>query len=171
MKSYFSFNGNYRTDLTKREVAARIDELLRSKSRFLFFAVRQYFGTVSENEFTLTRQKFDWWGMMSSRLKGRILHADRTIIHTKITIPWVIVTIFLFITLTAVFAILKADEMTVNGEVRQADFSLKAMMVLLLFVFPAFMIFAISILPAKLMERKLIKLLNLQELHDRENRP
>ena len=170
MKSYFSFNGNYRTDLTKREVAARIDELLRSKSRFLFFAVRQYFGTVSENEFTLTRQKFDWWGMMSSRLKGRILHADGTIIHTKITIPWVIVTIFLLVTLTAAFAILKANEMTVNGEVRQVDFSLKATMVLLVFAFPAFMIFAISILPAKLMERKLIKLLNLQELPDVEHR-
>jgi hypothetical protein len=170
MKSPFRFSNKYRSDLAKDEVCSRIDHLLKSKSRFLFFNVHRSFGGVSENEFTLTRQKFDWWGMMSSRLKGRVFNGDGTIVHTRITIPWVIVTIFLFVTLTAVFAILKADEMTVNGEVRQADFSLKAMMVLLVFAFPAFMIFAISILPAKLMERKLIKLLNLQELHDLENR-
>ena len=60
--------------------------------------------------------------------------------------------------------------MTVNGAIRQADFSLKAMMVLLVFVFPACMIFAIAILPAKLIERKIIKLLNLEKLHNLDNR-
>jgi hypothetical protein len=169
MKSLFWFSNKYRSHLEREEVFARIDDLLKSKSKFLFFSVHQYFGSVSENGFTLTRQKFDWWGMMSSRLEGRVSNGDGTIIHTQITIPWVIVTIFLFVTLTALFAILKADEMTVNGEIRQADFSLKAMMVLLLFVFPACMIFAIAILPAKLIERKIIKLLDLEKVHDLEN--
>lgn len=162
MKSLFSFRNKYRSNLGKDEVFTRIDHLLKSKSKFLFFSVHQYFGAISENEFTLTRQKFDWWGMMSSRLKGRVFNGDGTIVHMRITIPWVIVIIFLFVTLTALFAILKADEMTVNGEIRQAYFSLKAMLVSLTFVLPACMIFAIAILPAKMMERKIVKLLNLQ---------
>lgn len=170
MKSPFRFSNKYRSDLAKDEVFARIDHLLMSKSKFLFFSVHQYFGVVSENEFTLTRRRFDWWGMMSSRLKGRVSKGDGTIVHTRITIPWAIVIVFLFVTLTALYAIIKADEMTVNGEIRQADFSLKVMMVLLVFVLPACMIFAISLLPAKLTERKIIKLLNLQELQELENR-
>lgn len=108
MNSLFSFTNKYRSDLEREEVFARIDDLLKSKSNFLFFNIHQYFGVVSENQFTLTRQKFDWWGMMSSRLKGRVFNQDGTIIHTRITIPWVIVTIFLFVTVTALFAILKA---------------------------------------------------------------
>ncbi|HEY8935794.1 MAG TPA: hypothetical protein VIM65_11260 [Cyclobacteriaceae bacterium] len=162
MNFLFSFTNKYRSDLEQEEVFARIDNLLKSKSKFLFFSIHQYFGAASENEFTLTRQKFDWWGMMSSRLKGRVFNEGGTVIRTRITIPWVIVAIFLFVTVTALFAILKADEMTVNGEIRQADFSLKALMVLLVFVFPACMIFTIAILPAKLIERKIVKLLELQ---------
>jgi hypothetical protein len=162
MNSLFSFTNKYRSDLGREEVLARINDLLQSESKFLFFSIHQYFGAVSEGEFTVTRQKFDWWGMMSSRLKGRVFNDGGTIIHTRITIPWVIVTIFLFVTVTALFAILKADEMTVNGEIRQADFSLKAMMVLFVFVFPSCMIFAIAILPAKLTERRIVKLLKLR---------
>ncbi len=138
MRFLFSFKNKYRTNLSEQDVYECINQLVETKSRFLFVSIHQYFGAVSEGEFTVTRQKFDWWGMMSSRLKGRVFNDGGTIIHTRITIPWVIVTIFLFVTVTALFAILKADEMTVNGEIRQADFSLKAMMVL--FVFPACMI-------------------------------
>jgi len=107
MNSRFSFTNKYRSDLTREEVLTRIDDLLRSKSKFLFFSRHQYFGEVSENEFTLIRQKFDWWGMMSSRLKGRMFNEGGTIIRTRITIPWAIVTIFLLVTVTALFAIVR----------------------------------------------------------------
>lgn len=60
---------------------------------------------------------------MSSRLKGRVLNENGTIVKTRITIPWLIVIMFLFVTLTSFSAILMADEITVNGEVRPARFS------------------------------------------------
>jgi hypothetical protein len=170
MKFFFLFTGKYRTDLSKEEVLKRIEQLLKTKSRFLFFEAHRTFDTVSYDKFTLTRQRFDWWGMMSSRLHGSVLNANGTIVHTRITVPSLIVTIFSFITLTSLFAILKSNEITVNGEIRQADFSLKAMMVLLGVVFPACMIFAVAILPAKFTERKIIKILNLEELHDVANK-
>jgi hypothetical protein len=166
MKSYFSFNSKYRTDLTSQEVFVAIDQLLGRKSRFLFFFAHQYFGTVTDSEFTLTRQRFDWWGIMSSRLKGRILNDNGTVVQTKVTIPWAIVTIFCFIIPTTLFSVITADEMTVNGEVTRADFFSKVMVASLVIAFPACMIFAISILPTKLMERKLIELLKLKEYRD-----
>jgi hypothetical protein len=170
MKFLFRFSAKYRTDLSKEEVLKRIEELLKTKSRFLFFEAHRTFGTVSYDKFTLTRQRFDWWGTMSSRLQGTILNGNGTIVHTRITVPWLIVTIFSFITLTSLFAILKTDELTFNGEIRHADFSLKAMMVLLGVVFPSCMIFAVAILPAKFTEHKIIKILNLEELHDVANK-
>jgi hypothetical protein len=166
MKFFFRFTGKYRTDLSKEEVLKRIEQLLNTKSRFLFFESHRTFGTVLYDKFTLTRQRFDWWGVMSSRLQGTILNGNGTIVHTRITVPWLIVVIFSFVTVTTLSVILKADELTFSGEIRQADFSLKAMMVVLGVVFPACMIFAVAILPAKFTEHKIIKILNLEELHD-----
>jgi hypothetical protein len=170
MKSLFRFTATYRTELEKEEVLKRIEQLLKTKSRFLFFQFHQYFGTVSGDKFTLSRQRFDWWGMMSSRLKGSVLNGNGTVVHTRITVPWLIVISFSFASLTAVFSILTADEMTVNGEVTEADFSLKAMMGFVVFVLPACVIFATAILPAKWTEHKIIKILNLVEHHDVPNR-
>lgn len=163
MKSLFRFSARYHTDLAEEEVSKHIDQLLQSKSKVLFFNIHQYFGTVSNNEFTITTQRFDWWGMICSRLKGRVLNENRTIVETRITIPWIVVTIFSFVNLTALSAILKADEITVNGEARPADLLFKLMMALIIFILPGCMIFAIAILPAKRIEQKLIKTLDLKE--------
>lgn len=143
IKFLFRFRATYRTDLATEEVSTRIEQLLEKKSGFLFFKPHQHFGAVSGNEFTLSRHRFDWWGMMS-RLKGRVLNENGTVVKTRITIPWLIVTMFLFVTLASLSAILMADEMTVNGEVRPASFLMKAMMVMFVFVFPACLIFTIA---------------------------
>lgn len=103
---------------------------------------------------------------MSSRLKGRVLNENGTVVKTRISIPWLIVIIFLFVTLASLSAIITADEMTVNGEVRPADFLMKSMMVLFVFILPACLIFAIGILPAKRIEHKLIDTLDLKEYRD-----
>jgi hypothetical protein len=166
MKSLFRFRATYRTDLATEEVSKRIEQLLQSKSRFLFFKFHEHFGAVSGNEFTLSGRRFDWWGMMGSRLKGRVLNENGTVVKTRITIPWLIVIIFLFVTLTSLSAILMADEITVNGEVRPANFLVKSMMVLLVFILPACLIFAIGILPAKRIEHKLIDTLDLKEYRE-----
>lgn len=163
VKLLFRFRTTYRTDLATEEVSKRIEQLLQSKSGFLFFKLHQHFGAVSGNEFTLSRHRFDWWGMMSSRLKGKILNENGTVVKIRITIPWLIVTMFLFVTLTSLSAILMADEITVNSEVRPADFLVKSMMVLFVFILPACLIFAIGILPAKKIEHKLIDTLNLKD--------
>ena len=73
---------------------------------------------------------------------------------------------FLFVTLTSLSAILMADEITVNGEVRPADFLMKSMIFFFVFILPACLIFAISILPAKKIEIKLIDTLALKEYRE-----
>ena len=166
MKILFRFCATYRTDLATEEVSKRIEQLLQHKSGFLFFKLHKHFGAVSGNAFTLSRHMFDWWGMMSSRLKGTVLNENGTVVKTRITIPWLIVTMFLFVTLASLSAILMADEITVNGEVRPADLLMKSMMVLFVFILPACLIFAIGILPAKRIEHKLIDTLDLKEYRD-----
>jgi hypothetical protein len=163
MKFPIRFTGRYRTDLTKDEVLARIHGLLNSESRLLFFNVYRYYGDVSENEFTIFRQRFDWWGMMSCRVKGTISNENGTVVQTRLTIPWAIVVVFVFITVTSLPVFLTADEITINGEARPADFSWRVIMFLLGFILPACMMCAIAILPAKFTERKLRKILNLEE--------
>ena len=103
---------------------------------------------------------------MGSRLKGRVLNENGTVVKTRITIPWLIVTMFLFVTLTSRSAILMPDEITVNGEVRPANFLMKSMMVLFVFILPACLIFAISTLPSKMIEHKLIDTLDLNEYRE-----
>lgn len=166
MKSFFRFKGKYRTDLTQEEVSARIEQLIQHKSKFLFFTFNQCFGNVYGSEFTLSRQRFDFGGMMSSRLKGSITYDSGTVVRTHITIPWVILAFFSFYILTALSILLKADEITVNGIVRPAGLLDKFIMVLAVLVFPACLIYFTTIMPAKRIQRKLIGTLHLKEYRD-----
>jgi hypothetical protein len=162
MKSLFRFSGKYRTDLAPEEVSARIDQLLQSKSKFLLFSFHQYFGAVNGSEFTLTGQRFDWWGIMNSRLKGSMINENGTVVRTRITIPWVLVTFFCLFSLITLSVLLKADQITVNGETRPAEFLDILMMALIVLVIPGCMIYFTTTLPAKRIEWKLIEILQLK---------
>lgn len=95
MQLHFKLRKTFTTSLSAAEATTTIQELLNSRSKFLFFSYTHYSGSLKGDEFTLCTLKSDRFGLSTFKIKGNIRTENPTTIDTRIVPPYMTIGILL----------------------------------------------------------------------------
>ena len=141
--------------LSSSEVRNAIHELLNTKSKFLFFSINSFFGSVDGREFSLRAHTGDRLGMflMAPKIKGSIVGENPTTVALTIVIPYFLI-FFYGIFGVAFISLAFVNEMNINGVAREPNLFERLGFVSAGLVFPLIAFYYTTLRPIRLLEAR-----------------
>lgn len=146
----------FTTILSPSDVRSSIQQLFDTRSKFLFFSIKRYSGSINRNEFTLRAHTGDYVGMflMAPKIKGYIHGENPTMVDLRIVIPYFLIFFYLSFAM-AFIALAFVNEMNINGVVREPELWERLGFALSGLILPSIAFYHTTLRPVKLIEARL----------------
>jgi hypothetical protein len=164
MKNPFRWT-TFTTLKSQAEVSSVINELLATKTKVIFFSVRHYAGSVTNNEFTIGKYITGSSEFVTMKVRGQVFSGNPTMVNLRFGMPFAIVMMVTFFTVAsgfAAFTTLTIDEMTINGVLREPSTAERIFFSLFCSAIPTIIFYFNFIFPTQKLQRVLEEKLQLE---------
>jgi hypothetical protein len=163
MRLPFQRRKTFTTPLSAEEAVVKIRELINTKTKILFFSIGEYTGSIDGNEFSLGKFSGESLGLFTSKIKGSIRLEDRTLVETRISLPYLPIIFYLIFPVMFLKIIFSVDEMNINGVLRRPEIYETIGMCFFVMLVPAIGFFMTTIRPILQTEARLKEILKLEK--------
>ncbi|AZQ64705.1 hypothetical protein EI427_21005 [Flammeovirga pectinis] len=118
MRSFFERSNVYTSSLNRQEIEMTIRSLLSTESHFLFFKQKEYKGKLKKNKFKFYK-KFSSNQFSNPEIKGKFISENPLMVEIRITPHYFKLLFFLIFPIIFIPESIFADEMTINGVLRE----------------------------------------------------
>jgi hypothetical protein len=153
----------FTTSLSEEQTMRAIQEMLSSKSKILFFTIRQYFGHARGKEFTFSPYDGFQTRILVPMVKGKVTHDDKTVVDLKIHLPIIPTFFLLVLPLMFIPSFFTMDEMTINGVLREPTTTERIGFALFMIAVPSFLFYLNFVRPLRKLQNALQDKLKLEE--------
>jgi hypothetical protein len=158
----FDIRRTYTTSFSQEEVLAIVSELLSSKSKFLFFSVRKFFGRVKGGKFQVS-MNHSTSRLLVPVVKGQMLEGKPTVVELILKLPIIPTVAMTSAFLVLGIGLLTSDQMTINGVLREPTSEERVIFIGLIIAIPTVVFYFTILRPLQELRSELKKRLRLQE--------